>query len=226
MPITHQGFGVGTAGEVDTGTRAVRAVERPQDYSRFTSNRRSSVLATIAGNQAANGAYLTMLYGGDGLALVRQVSIGIGGITAFTAGAFTVQLFFCRQVSAAATGGTTVQQGLTNPNDGKLRSRMRHDDFGGISLNTAAQFMVGNAALMTFAPTGIDANPLSSLTSGALGAGQQEIFSNGTKLWNAKPGEHPIVLGMQDGIVLKATPPTIGTWSLNINARWDEVPAY
>jgi hypothetical protein len=230
MSIIPQGFAQGTSSEVEVNTRAMRLVARPIDYSRFSSNLIGQNSVAITQNLAANTGALALIYGGDYTALVRRITIGIiTNTTAFTAGVFSLQLFFARWAGAAATGGVAVQQGLTNPHDGKLRTRMRRNDFNGISPATAAQMMLMPTSGLTL-PAGLtaalDATPLASIAVGTQALATQDVLASGFRLWNARPNEHPIVLGMQDGLLIRVTPPVTGVWNINVTAKWDEVPAF
>jgi hypothetical protein len=41
-----------------------------------------------------------------------------------------------------------------------------------------------------------------------------------------RPGEHPLILAQNEGIVIQATVPATGTWQFGVKIDWTEITAY
>lgn len=138
--------------------------------------------------------------------------------TAFTAGSALFEAFAIRGYTVADTGGGSLTLG-TAVTTGKLRTSM--------PVSGLVDFRISATATLTAGTQTVDTNPFASvITQIPATTTNYAILPADHVLWEAKPGEHPIVLATGEGVVLRATVPATGTWSFSVKAVWDEVASY
>lgn len=211
MAIQIQGNG-GTVAEVDgTIWRAARVTDRPVEYGAggFYS-------ATISGATAAApaaGANLVSFRWTSAtlLALIRFIEIQINVSTASTVGLPTLAAYVARAFTASDTGGTAVT--LTGNNNKKRTS---------MATSAVGDFRFATAGVLTAGTRTLDSNPIVNVNVPlALG-------SNLVKSFNIDgPGDHPIVLATNEGIVLQnVVAITTGVYQYTVRIDWAEVPSF
>jgi hypothetical protein len=214
-----QGFTTSNIAEVEQSTKALRTTLRAEDYGSlgmYSIAATSGVMAAGFTVGAATAIWSLRWGNASNLALIKRIMLSAGnGSTAFAAGIFAVSLFRATSFSASDTGGTSI---LPNSTSNRLRSSM------GSSLLTDIR-IASTAALGTGTRT---------LDNSAIGAASCAVPAvAGSKLlefipiWDTRPGEHPIVLATNEGLLLIPTSvPATGTWSFSVKVDYTEIAAY
>lgn len=149
-----------------------------------------------------------------GVVVVPQISIGAGGLVAFTAGLFSFDLFIARAYTSLDTGGTAAT--LTT-NNGKMRTSMA-------TIAMVDDLRISSTAALTPGVRTLDAQPIASVR-GSITATAGEEITIGTEQFGPLD-DHPIVLAEDEGLVMQATVPATGTWHLAVNLCFFEVQSY
>lgn len=226
MGIQVQGNG-GAIAEVDGTTfRALRITSRPLDHGAFGHYKFSGVTGAIAAGMAANGELLQLRWvDASRLCVITHVHVdGMFTSTAFAVGSILLKCTIARSWSADGTGGNAAT--LTG-NNNKARTNMGSSLFStGFRLATTAALGAGTKTL-----DANDVGQIQSHSSAGPGAAAPIIGSTylpRTDLFapDASNAEHPIVLAQNEGIVIRATVPATGVWTLGVSVRWAEVLAY
>jgi hypothetical protein len=202
---------------VAEGQGALRYTPRANDYGTlgiYSKTMRNGASAMGAG-LAGGSPIASLRYGGATAALIRRVTFHMAGTaTAFTAGDAFFDLFVARAFTGSDSGGNT---GAITGNQGKLRTNM--------ATTGLADFRVASTGALTPGTRTLDTDPLRSLVVGVTTAVEAQFVPVGTELFRASPGEMPLVLANNEGLVLQATVPATGTWFFAFGVDWDEVPA-
>jgi hypothetical protein len=195
--------------------KASRVTLRGVDYDVYASFAKGMQSGVIGAGASANSPVFSLRYTGSQLLLVRRVRVSVSNIaTAFAAGVARLDLFAARAFSASDTSGTAAT--LTG-NNGKLRTSM-----------TAApgigDLRIANTGVLSAGTRTLDSDALASIAAGVVATAGIGIVPPNTPLFDARPGEHPIALVNNEGIVIQATVPATGTWALAVSVDGDEVP--
>lgn len=199
--------------EVETTSRALRVTQRPVDIGLLGSYSKGLLSGTIAAGLSANSPVWSLRWSPANttlVALVRHIQISIGDLAGFTAGFGAFNLFVARGFTASDTGGNA---GTFSGNTGKLRTR-----FGTTVMSDMR--IAGTAALSAGTRT-LDSDPLKTLSTSFTATAGNPIPP--FDLWRPMPGEWPLVLAKDEGLVIQATAPATGTWQLGVNVKWDEI---
>jgi len=201
---------------VDPNHFAARVSLRPIDVGSLGAFSVSHDSGIMAAGLAASANIVSFRNSGSNLALIRKVTFTMGGLaTAFTAGQATFKMFVARSFTAADTGGTSL---TIAGNMSKLRTTFGSSTIGGINASATAALTAGTKTL--------DTTPLASLSVG-IGVVVSTIYiPPATELWAPESGQHPLILGQNEGFVIQATVPATGTWVYSCRITWDEVPSY
>ena len=214
MAVTLQGNG-GTNVEVETNTRAMRTVIRPNDYGSlgiYSKAMTSGVMA--AGLAAAATCWQFRWTQASNLALIKKVRVSAGGITAFTAGAVTFNLFPARVFTAVGSGGTA---GTITGNNGKMRTSM--------ATTGVADIRISSTAILTAGTWTLDTDPIAGITSSTTATAGIVLVPPTDLFWHAN-SEYPIVLAQNEGLNLQATVPATGTWTFSVQVEWEELASF
>lgn len=218
MPIQIQGNS-GVVADVDGTTfRALRITNRPIDYGAlgfYAINLVTGVMA--AGLGALAEVFQARWTDASRFCAIFNISCaGAGSIAAFTAGVTRFEASIARAWSADGSGGTAAT--LTG-NNNKLRTTMGTSLFGSMRVASTAALTAGTK---TIDSQGIG-SVISSVTAtaGDALAPNVEIFSATSNADN-----HPIILGTQEGVIVRATVPATGTWTGGFSLRWAEITSY
>lgn len=197
-------------------TGAGRFNPRPVDVGALGAYSLGLSSGIMAAGLAANANIASLRYGGSGVALVKQVLFGMGGLaTAFTAGQAIFNLFVARGFSASDTGGAAAT--LTT-NNGKLKTSQASTGIVDFRVSTTAALGAGTRV--------VDATPVATLSVG-IGIVVSTIYVlPGTKLWQVASGDWPIALANNEGLLIQATVPATGTWCFSTGFVIEEVAAY
>lgn len=223
MPLTIAGATTNVLAEVDANTRALHATLRAPDVGSLGSYALGTKSGIMAAGLGAAAPIFSLRFAPtvnpNSLLVLKKLLITASTLgTAFTAGSALLETFVIRNYTVADTGGGSLTLG-TAVTTGKLRTSQ--------AISGVVDFRISATATLTAGTQTVDTNPIAS-TIIAIPATtvSYAILPADTALFEAKPGEHPLVLAANEGIVVRATMPATGTWSFSIKALWDEVAAY
>lgn len=201
--------------EVETATRAMRTVIRPNDYGSLGIYNKALTSGTMAAGLAAAANICQFRWShASNLCLVRRVRISAGSIVAFAAGAVTFNLFAARAFTANGSGGTA---GTLTGNNGKLRTSM--------ATMLPADIRVSSTAALTAGTWTLDTDPIAGVTGGILATAGTPVIAP-TDLMYRTGSDHPLVLAQNEGFTIQATVPATGTWTFSAQIEWEELAAY
>ena len=201
--------------EVETNTLAARAVLRADDYGSLGIYSIGGTSGTIvAGSFSSAASIFSCRYAFTNIVLIKKIIISAANITtAFTAGLINFSLFFARSCTAQDSGGN----GLNPVGDS---NKFRVSDAVSNIINTIA-----NTGALTPGTRTLDAQPLAQVqtsTPNVVGAPVLMPYP----IWDSRLGEYPIVLANNEGFVIQATTPLVGTFQFTIQVTWEEVTIY
>lgn len=219
MASQIQGFTQANIAEVEAATKALRTTIRPEDYgalgmySQGATNGTTVMAAGIANNSPI---FAFRWSHASNLCLIKKFLFSAGnGVTAFTAGFAQFNLFAARSWSVNDTGGTAI---VPTGNQNKLRT-------SGMGTTLVGDVRISNTATLTAGTRTKDANPLASIVAG-IPAVAGSVIMPPTLMIDQRPGEHPMLLAQNEGIVLECVVPATGVWSFGIRIDWAELTAY
>jgi hypothetical protein len=216
MAVNIAGGVSGVSLDVGTNTRAAKTAFMPPDVGTLGSYSKALNSAIMAAGLAAAANVYSFRNSTANVYLVKRVLITMGGLaTAFTAGQGTFNMFAARTFTASDSTGTA---GTLTGNNSKLRTSFATMGLADIRISTTAALTAGTRTL--------DTDPMASITLG-IGAVISTIYIQpNTILWQAPPGEQPLILAQNEGFVIQATVPATGTWSFGVQTVWDELASY
>lgn len=225
MAINVGGYSVNTGLEVETNTRAARITERPLDVVALNEERGSYTLGMDNGGTAITAGAQTdqeifQFRWTDGLvcAAIRSFRVNFGSSVAWGAsvGQFKLALFFASAWTAAGTGGTTAT--ITGRNCRKRTS---------FNTTVLGEARISTTGVLTAGTKTLDTTPLAVIQS-SVTTGVGPMFANQAMIseWQRDSAdEYPIVLGFNEGLVLRTTYPATGTPFFGVQVEWFELPA-
>lgn len=219
MAINVAGAASGIGQEVETNTRAARAVLRPIDVGVLGSYSACVQSGIMAAGLAGNSPIVAFLWkptvAPTSLCLIRRIKMSAWNLgTAFTAGNWLFNFFMARAFTVQDTGGGAAT--LTT-NNAKLRTTMAL---------TQAAIQVSATATLSAGTRTKDANPFRTLAGGIPNTAFSPMLAD-TEIFRQQPGEWPIVLASTgEGFVIEATVAATGTWTFGVTIDWDEVSSY
>jgi hypothetical protein len=150
------------------------------------------------------------------VALVRKLRFTAGNLaTAFTAGGVTIAAFIARGFTVIDTGGAAAL--TTSGNNQKRRTSMA------ASANVAGQVLVSGTGVLTAGTRTKDANAFATISTSVVNtAGVVLIPPPGYLVDPTEAGKYPLVLAVNEGIIIEATVPATGTWTFAVDMDWDE----
>jgi hypothetical protein len=135
--------------------------------------------------------------------------------TAFTAGAATFDLVPARGWTGAGTGGGTAT--LTG-NNGKYRVAQNQNNLG-----VSGEIRIATTAALGAGTKTLDAQGIAALAGGASLAGTQIIVPSDFLANALQPDGEPLIVGHQEGFVVRANVPAVGTWKWTATITWAEL---
>lgn len=142
---------------------------------------------------------------------IRRILFGFAGYnTPFAPEQYKFELFLARSFTVADSGGTAAT--LTTDN-GKLKTAF--------DTTTLTDFRVSSGAAITAGTRTVDATALAAIAGVFSPEGRLNNIPSGTPLFGGiLPDDWPIVLEANEGLVLKATLPTIGVWCFDVGVDY------
>lgn len=209
------------AAELETNTKAVRAVVRPDDYVSLGIYSIGAASGTMAAALAAGSPIFSFRNptNSSAIVVVRKVVVSAGGIAAFAAGVVTLQMLVARSFTAPDTGGTDITPGSAS-NQCKLRTSM-----AATQLVSTGSIRISSTATLSAGTRTLDAQAIGSV-SGSTTATAGAIMIPPTNLLQASAGDFPVVLAVSEGFVIQATVPATGTWTFAVSVVWEELASY
>lgn len=214
--------------EVEANTRALRTTLREKDYGAlgiYAVGGTSGLMATPLGTNSTIFSFRWAPATAGRLCLIHKVLFSAGcDVTAFAIGLAHFHLRRVVGFSVADSGGTSlVPSGSMN----KLRTTgMGTTQVADIRISSTAGLTAGTRTLIGAQTTQF--LPLAS----AMGATQATIgrpLIPPTYLVNRRPGEFPLILGDNQGLILmngNNTFPATGTWRFSVSVVWQEALSY
>lgn len=223
MAATIAGATTNQIAEVDAVTRALHVAPMPPGTGLTGSYSLGTKTGIMAAGLGAAAPIFSLRFAPTlkptSLMLVKKILLTVSTLgTAFAAGSALFETFALRSYTVNDTGGGSLTVG-TAVTCGKLRTDQ--------AVSGLADFRISATATLSAGTQTADTNPINS-TIIAIPATSVSyaILANQLPVFEAKPGEHPIVLGINEGLVIRATVPATGTWSASVQVAWDEVAAY
>lgn len=173
---------------------------------------------TMAAGLGAAAPVFSFRYGGSGYAVIKEINVEVVNAgTAFTAGVGILNLVPARAFTASDSGGTAAT--LTG-NNGKLRTSLATTGVSDIRIASTATLTAGTRTL--------DTDPIANLVLAvpATTTNYQMAGPNEVLYGRNQAGDYPMVLATNEGVVLNATLPATGTWTLSVTIQWDEFAAF
>lgn len=210
------GFTSANLVEVEAATKAMRVTLRAEDYGALGIYQLAGSSGVMAAALAANSPIVALRWtDATKLCVVKRFNLSMAcGATAFAAGVAKFNLYVARSWSVADTGGTQF-----NPtgNSNKLRASM-----GTTLIN---DFRIAQTATLTAGTRTKDGQPIGSLTAGVPAVAGQNIVAPTDMLYQ-RPGEFPLILAQNEGLVLEATVPITGVWQFSCMLDYSELASY
>jgi hypothetical protein len=213
-----QGFTLANLLEVEANTKAARVTLRPEDFGGLGIYSVGGVSGLMAAGLAGASRIFSFRWGDTTrLALVKRVTFSAGNdSTAFTAGTCLFNMFRAQSFTVSDTVGTSL---VPTVNQNKLRTTGM-----GSSLLTSARIAT-TLAVSGGTITTTDAQPVGALCCSVPNVAGSAMLSP-WPLFEAMPGEHPLVLAQDEGFLIQATVPATGTWKFSVRVDWTEIAAY
>ena len=207
---------------VETNTRAARVAVRPLDH--VLNGGGAYRMGTISGIMAAGTATsLGKLFAARWaptntalLAAIRKIEVSVGELTAFAAGFTSFQVFMERAYTAADATGATASTMTTN--NGKLRTS--YPTSAGMVFQTATTGLISGGTSTS------DAQPFAVASGSVVATSGAPPWVLPITLFEAKPGDTPLVLANLEGFTVRAIFPATGTATLGYTVTWDEGSAF
>lgn len=205
--------------EVEANTRAILTRRGANDCGKGGQYVQWSRTGTIGGVSwtTPNGLLFSFRWThASKVALIHTIRGSLSNVgTAATAGAGNIQLFVARSftVSDSAGGGNLTPQ--------SVNGRMRPDNGN----SAVADWRLAQGGALTAGTRTVDTNPLASVAFGVHASASVNYFDT-IDIWKQRPGEHPIVLAANEGIILTMTFPASGNFDFSLYTRWDEDDSY
>jgi hypothetical protein len=203
--------------EVEANTKAARVTLRAEDYGALGNYSVGANSGIMAAGLAANSPIVSFRWAdATNLCLIKKIQFSAAaGATAFAAGLANFKWFIARSFSAVDTGGSSF---LPSTNFNKLRATM-----GTTLLNS---LLASQTATLTAGTRTKDTNPFAATIAGVPAVIGQQLVPPGTLIYERKPGEFPLILVQNEGIILEATVPATGVWGFTMNIDWTEIASY
>lgn len=224
-----EGPGSGQLAEVGgVAASAIHCVAKPQDYGAFGHYQWEGVTGTIGAGLGASSHVLQLRWTvSSSYALIHEVTVNyLRSVTAFAAGDITLNLAGVRAWTVDGTGGSVVSF-ASQAN--ALRSSMGAAQLG-LRMATTAALTAGTSTVdaNSIAHRVMIANTTANAIQNTMTLAPATGMGIPISLFRADvaSGEHPIVLGAFDGLVLRATVPATGTWIMSAKVKWSEVAAF
>lgn len=223
MAQTIKGTGIygDREAQVDPTHRSLRFSVRPREVGvggSYSLALQSGVMA--AGMAAASPIFEFRWSSASLIALVTKVGLSaVNDGTAFAA-TNTSCLFDVIRATAFTATDLTGSQNVTLT--GKSGARATRFAPSQIQQTTTTNIVVSNTGALSGGTKTLDSNPLGAHAGSGLGAGTTIVLL--ARLWDPlEAGKGPLELGLNEGLVVRATVAATGTWRFTIDIDWDEI---
>lgn len=225
----------GAVGEVGAAAaKGLHSIAKPQDYGVHGAYTAVLTTGTMAAAMAANGELVQMRWiDATRVCVIHEVAVlEFRNITtAFAAGVYQFNLIRSTGWSADGTGG--VNPSVVDPQLQMRAAAMGASLFStGFRLATTAALGAGTKTFDTL-PMGACFGNVGSTPAIAeyfipKGGGVTGTGGPGIPLFKCDlaSGEHPIVLGQNEGVSIRGTVPATGTWIASFLVKWAELAAF
>jgi hypothetical protein len=210
------GFTSANIAEVEAANKALRSVLYPEDYTTNGNYANGSASGAMAAGLASNSPiYAFQWTHATKSCLIKRVLFSAGNsATAFTAGACVFNMFGARAFSVMDTGGTLI---TPTGNVDKLKTSM--------ATSQVAAIRIASTGTLTAGTRTKDGIPMGALV-GAIPNVAGSVIMPPFPIFEAYPGEYPLVLVQNEGFVIEAIVPATGTWQFGVKVEWGERDSY
>lgn len=230
MAIIQGGSSTSNTQNVDAGYAGL-VTARPVAHGSLGHYRISQTSGTIAAALAAGTASAGHLFAfrwthATNVAVITKIKLRFQPLTAFTAGSLTdfgFDAFRATNYSASHSGGTAITPASVT----KMRSTMGNSDTTDIRIASTGALTNGTNTLDAFAFCSSVGDQ--QRVNPAAATEEQLVHSPDMDFKvDIAHGEHPLVLGQNEGFVIRnrAVWPAAGTGIIQIEVVWSEVPSY
>ncbi len=206
---------------VETNTRAGRVTLYPNDVGLLGAYSTTVKSGIMAAGLAAASPIVSFRWAPatntTALCVIRKMKFSMFNLgTAFAVGDALFEYYVARSFTAVDTGGGAAT--LTT-NNAKLRTSFA---------TTQATILVSATATLTAGTRTKDANPFRDLqgVDTTTTIPFAPIVLGETEVYRAEPGEYPLILAPNEGVVIEATVPATGTWTFYAGFDWEERLSY
>ena len=215
MAIQIQGNS-GVISEVESTSRASRVTTRPIDVGALGAYALNSTTGTmVAGLAAGSPVYSFRWSDSSGkVALIRTIRLSMSSVTAMVVGLGFFDVVAARSWTASDSGGNLISLAGNN--------NKRRTSFG----SSLAEIRQSSTAALTAGTRTLDGNAIAGIRFGTT-AVANTVFLQTNPVWTPDfDGEWPLVLGQNEGFVIRATVPGTGTWNMDVSLEWSEVASF
>lgn len=211
------GFTIANLLEIEANTKAARVTLRPEDYGSLGIYGLGGVSGVMAAGLVAGSTIFSLRWGdATRFALIKRVVLSMGCDTvAFAAGSAIFNMFIARSFTVADSAGTALTPtGSSN----KLRTT-------GMGTTLLTDARISSTTLLTVGTRTLDGQAAGNIVAGVPAVAGQNIVPPAA-LFDQRPGEHPLFLAQNEGLIIQATVPATGTWKFGVKVDYLEVTAY
>jgi hypothetical protein len=221
MAIIQSGANSTNLMSVDPTFAAAHVTLRPPEQ--YGSYQIAAISGALTGAGAGTPVFSMRWAPGTGaLCLINNVTVSATVTTGFTAAQeLEFGLFAARGFTVSDTGGT---QQVISGNNQKLRTSMQTS-----LIASGGDMRISSTAALTAGTRTLDSQPMNANSFWALAATAGSTFSNvNIPLFDRQPGEYPIVLANNEGIVVNniLAMGAAGVVKLVVYVNWTEVATY
>jgi hypothetical protein len=215
-----QGFTSANIAEVEAASKALRVTMRAEDYGALGIYNVSNTSGLMAAGLAGASRIFSLRWpDATRFFKLNKFSLTAGNdATAFAAGTFIFNLFIVRSFTVNDSVGTDI---TPTGNTNKLRTTGM-----GTTLLTAGCIRLATTLAVSGGtlPT-TDTNPIGTVVGSVPNVAGSKMLDQVT-LFEARPGEHPVILVQNEGLILQVTVPGTGTWKFSPRCEWSELTSY
>jgi hypothetical protein len=221
MAIIQSGASGSTLMSVDASFAAAHMTLRPPEQT--GSYQIAAISGAVTGVGAGSPVFSMRWAPGTGaLCLINSVTISAAVTTGFTAAQeLEFGLFAARGFTVSDTGGT---QQVISGNNQKMRTSMNTS-----LIASGGDMRISSTAALTAGTRTLDSQPMNANSFFSLAATTSSAISNvNIPLFDRMPGEYPITLANNEGIVINniLAMTAAGVIRLVVFVNWTEVATY
>jgi len=220
MAVLESGLGTDLANVGAVAASGLHVTVKPHGYGAFGHYQLAVTTGAVGAGASADSEVFQFRWNTTTrYALIQRVWLtGFRATTAFAAGAIDFKLTRATAWTASGTGGTSLT--LSSPAFMVRAGEMGVTGADDIRIATTAALGAGTKTLDTY-----DMGLITTHSSGGVGSATPiigSLYLPTVELYRTDPSEHPLVLAVEQGFVVRATVPATGVWNLGIGVRWCE----